>query len=137
MSFADDVRADLMALVNERGVLILLGSETVTGSGPRPTFQSQVTGFMGVRQNNVRRFSPWQSEEGDVLITAAVGPYPGLLARPERGFFVRFYENITAELTPGNTSSGYGPRYNVIQSRDRTFDTEPVAYTMLVRRATQ
>lgn len=137
MSFADEVRAELTTLVNERGVLIMLGSETVVGNGPRPTFQEQITSFMGVRQNNVRRFSPWQTEEGDVLITSAVGPYPGLLARPERGFFVRFYESITAELTPGGTSAGYGPRYNVIQSRDRTFDTEPVAYTLLVRRATQ
>jgi len=134
MSFADEVRNDILALVTERGFEMRLWSETVSGSGPRPTFVQESVQCKGIRQNNVRRFSPWAAEDGDAMITMYAGPYPGIMTQPEKGYFVDFLD-----IAPGSTAEdggqyGYTQRWNVIQSRDRRIDGELVAFTLLVRR---
>lgn len=134
VSFADEVRNDLLALVRERGFHTRLWSETVTGSGPRPDIIQQSQLCLAVRQSNIRRWSPWQGDDSDALLTFLAGPFPGITTIMNRGFFVDFLEIAPGSELKPEGQYGFTERWNVVQCRDRRIDGEIVAFTALVRR---
>lgn len=114
MSLALELKEDLDFLLAETGIdtVIIL---VEPGAGPEPVAtETQVT-VRAVAQSNVRRWSPWETQDGDRLLTLGT---TGLSRLPRRGDMVLLA----------------GERWAIMNARTREIQGTTIAYTLQLRR---
>lgn len=114
MSLGEDIKADITCLLKEVGEAITL-ILVEPGSGPEPIATETTLTLRGVLQNHVRRWSLWETQDGDRLVTLSP---EGLTRTPRRGDVVLLA----------------GERWPVINVRIRAVQGVAVAYTLQLRR---